>query len=1120
VRSLSVFLFFLVGVGSLFAGDVVNHNIKAEVVPVKHLVVVTDEVTLPDSYVKDSVSFLLHSGMDLICLTDGVKLTKLDTVKDYKQFGMKSAPENLKVEEYVVKLNGKQKFKVEYSGEIYHPIQQLGEQYARGFSETPGTIEEQGIYLSRSSFWLPYFKGELVTFDLTTKVPKGWDSVSQGTRTVHELSKQSQITKWEAKNPTDDIFFCGAEFTEYKTQVGKVNIMAFLRTPDENLANKYLETTGQYLVMYENLIGKYPYSKFALVENFWQTGYGMPSFTLLGPQIIRFPFILHSSYPHELLHNWWGNSVYVDYESGNWCEGITVYLADHLIKEQRGQGKAYRRATLQKFTDYVTEKNDFPLTKFLNRNNASSESVGYGKSMMMFNMLRTNLGDKKFIEGIQLFNKNNKFKKASFSDICIAFEKVTKNDLKPFFKQWTERLGAPKLKLKKVEGEKLSNGFLMTVDLEQVQKEDAFGLNIPVAVTFKDEKMAKIQFLKMDKKSQSFKVFVEKQPVHLSVDPQFNLMRRLDVMEVPPSLSKVLGASKITIILPANDKKLQTVYQKLAGMWAKDKTKNIEVVFDKDLKKLPDNPCWIFGWDNKFANIVSKEVKKYGVSVEKENIKFGKQALTDKNNSVVVSVRNPDKADSVVVFLGVDNEKAVMGLSRKLLHYGKYSYLVFEGEEPANIVKGTFNAINSPLSKDIVWAGKSVSAKQGVLTPRNALAKLAPVFSKKAMKSHVEYLASEQLEGRGFGSKGLEKAAAYIANKFKEYGLKPEYEKGFVQDFSVVGGENNRKTPLKNIVGVIQGSNPKYNGEAVVLGAHYDHLGYGWPDVSKGNKGKIHFGADDNASGVSVLLELARVLGKSFKPERTLVFVAFSGEEFGLKGSKYFVENAMQYPLNKTMGMVNLDTVGRLGKGKLMIIGGNSSPLWKHVFMGTSYVTGVDTVLITEDLDSSDQKSFIAKGIPAIQLFSGPNLDYHKPTDTADKIDYTGMVKVATVAREVVACLCEREEQMPFVGKKTGKPVHPAKQTKKGGKRASTGIIPDFAFSGEGVGVSGTAPNSPAKKAGIKKGDAIVAVNGKVVKSLRDYSNVLKQFKPGDKLKLKVLRDGKTFETEFVLAER
>ena len=124
-----------------------------------------------------------------------------------------------------------------------------------------------------------------------------------------------------------------ADFTEYSVQSDDVEVMAYLRTPDSNLATKYMDATERYLQLYEHMLGEYPYSKFALIENFWETGYGMPSFTLLGEQIIRFPFILESSYPHEILHNWWGNGVYLDYGSGNWSEGLTAYLADHLFRE-------------------------------------------------------------------------------------------------------------------------------------------------------------------------------------------------------------------------------------------------------------------------------------------------------------------------------------------------------------------------------------------------------------------------------------------------------------------------------------------------------------------------------------------------------------------------------------------------------------------------------------------------------------------------------------------------------------------------------------------------------------------------------------------------------------------
>ena len=177
---------------------------------------------------------------------------------------------------------------------------------------------------------------------------------------------------------------------------GAVDIVVYLHERDDALSRKYLDATARYMEMYRQLLGPYPYGKFALVENFWETGYGMPSFTLLGPQVIRFPFILHSSYPHEILHNWWGNSVFVDYESGNWCEGLTAYMADHLIQEQRGLAVNYRRSTLQKYRNYVREGRDFPLSEFRSRHSAATEAVGYGKSLMTFHMLRRHSGDDAF----------------------------------------------------------------------------------------------------------------------------------------------------------------------------------------------------------------------------------------------------------------------------------------------------------------------------------------------------------------------------------------------------------------------------------------------------------------------------------------------------------------------------------------------------------------------------------------------------------------------------------------------------------------------------------------------------------------------------------------------------
>lgn len=212
------------------------------------------------------------------------------------------------------------------------------------------------------------------------------------------------------------------------------------------------------------------------------------------------------------------------------------------------------------------------------------------------------------------------------------------------------------------------------------------------------------------------------------------------------------------------------------------------------------------------------------------------------------------------------------------------------------------------------------------------------------MLKDIEYLASDELAGRGLGTEGLNKAADYIAGQFSDAGLQPcgdgpdDYfqtwtEKVDMPDHDIV--------TIKNVIGIIPGINPQFDGQSVVIGAHYDSHGLGWPDVLKGNKGKIHPGADDNASGISVLLEFARLVGKKLQPERTIVFVAFSAEEAGKLGSLHYIRQAEKYPISKTMAMINIDTVGQLGQDALTIFGNYSAREWVHIFRGAGYVTGV-----------------------------------------------------------------------------------------------------------------------------------------------------------------------------------
>jgi aminopeptidase N len=1101
-----------------------HHKINTTIIPQTSMLEVTDEITIKESQLKSSLEFKLHHAL----IVDESNIVK--KIKDNitaEDIGMNkdnivAKTENaLRLHRYRVTIppdhSGNFTFTLKYKGKITSPVKQSEKNYAQGISGSSGIIWEKGVYLAGSTYWVPYFNNEMITFNLTTTAPIDWKVVTIGKRTLDEKKGDVHIDTWDSLTPQEEVFLIAAAFYEYTYLMGAVEAMAFLRTPDEGMANKYLETTAQYMEMYRKLVGPYPYTKFALVENFWETGYGMPSFTLLGEKIIRFPFILHSSYPHELLHNWWGNSVYINFDKGNWCEGLTAYMADHLINEQRGQAEEYRRSTLQKYTNYVTPETDFPLSQFLSRDDKASEAIGYGKTLMVNHMLRQKVGDDNFVKAYQKFYRENKFKRASFDDIRIVFEEVTGEKLKWFFEQWIQKKGAPSLVLEDVKVKKIRDFNNISFTLRQTQQGDLFYLDVPI--TFVTEKGTQTEVFQMNDKEVKYNLSLKDKPNKMLVDAHFDLFRILDARETPPTFTKAYGAKKTLIILPDVSNKRYQIYKDFVLKWTKGKGDKFTVEKEDDVGELPsDRAIMILGLDNKYAAVVNSAIYGYGSELISNGVRYGKRKISSENNSFFISAVNPNNVKQVLTLLSIGNENAVAGLVRKLPHYGKYSYLAFAGGEPSNIDKGQWSVNNSPLIEILDKSAGDVEVK---LEKRKALATLTPVFSSKRMMETITYLSSDKMKGRGIGTKELDNAADYIANKFEEYGLKQGSDDGSFFQKWTQNVLDKKNITLKNVIGIIPGTNPKLS-EAVVISAHYDHLGLGWPDVRKGNEGKIHNGADDNASGVAVMLEIAKTLGKTAKPARTIIFVAFTAEESELVGSRYFVANYKKFTIEKILANLNLDTIGRLFDRKLMVLNSNTAREWKFIFMGTNFTTGVASELITQDLDASDQKAFIEKGVPGVQLFyAGVDSDYHVPDDDAGKIDTAGLVKVATVTREIIEYLGEREEPMTFIGKASSAyPQIPQTNKKTGIKRAATGTMPDFAYSGVGVKIVGVSDDSPAGKAGVLKDDVITAFDGKAVNNLKEYSNYLKEHQPNDTVIFTIERDGKKKDVKITLGER
>ncbi len=1095
------------------------YRLDATIDPATHRLTTAADITLPKALAGQAIEFVLNADLTITAAEPAVERLPDDVgVRVFD--GINGTSDELAarrgVAAYRVTLPaGSHGFRIEYNGTVDMPPETSPEEYARSFAETPGVIEERGTYLAGSTLWYPQLGGEhaaaLVRFTLVVNTPPNWHLIAPGDGVSSGADGKA---RWASPAAVDEITLSGGPLTPYTARAGKVEAQVYLRQPDGALAARYLEATTRYLRMYDALIGPYPYQKFALVENFWETGYGMPSYTLLGPQIIRFPFILNSSYPHEILHNWWGNSVYVDYASGNWCEGLTAYLADHLMKEVEGSGAIYRRDTLKKYRDFAARSGDFPLREFRSRHNATTEAVGYGKTLMLFHMLRMQLGDERFREGLATFYRDYRGQRASFDDVRTVFERVGSVDLDRFFDQWVNRTGAADLV---VEGVGVTGGpgrYTVSGTLRQRQ-DGPFAVGVPVVVT--TARGAVTATIASDARRTPFRIETDEQPLSVTVDPAFDVFRVLDPRETAPSIGQLFGASEVVAVLPGGPAAETERWRQMLEAW-KSPRNRITVVTDDEINALPnDRSVWLLGRNNRFATALFAREASLGLRVDDTGVHIGSKSWPFAGHSHVLTHRHPHDPHLAVGWVSSDPAAALVGLARKLPHYGKYSWLTFAGTEPANVGKGEWPTADSPLHVNL--QGDGAPLVLATLPKRAALAEPPATWSPDRLRAHIDFLAAPEREGRGFGSQGLVQAGDYIAARFKAAGLRPATPDGsWFQPFDAPGGPDGNGATLRNVIGVLPGTDPRFNGEVAIISAHYDHLGFGWPGGRIDALGKMHPGADDNASGVAVLLEMAAQLAAGPPPPRSIVFIAFSGEEAGLVGSRHFVKHPVPVPLAGIVGVINMDTVGRLGDNPVSVIATESAREWPFVFNGITAVTGIATRSIPGASESSDQRAFIEAGVPGVQLFAGAGYDYHRPTDTPDKIDVEGMVRVATVASEAIGYLASTEKRptanapTPLTG--------PGPVAGGRSRRVSLGAVPSFGYPGPGLKLDGVVPGSPAEQAGLKTGDILTHVDDREVANLGGFNEILKTLEPGQKVTLRWLHDGTAATASVELVAR
>ena len=630
-------------------------------------------------------------------------------------------------------------------------------------------------------------------------------------------------------------------------------------------------------------------------------------------------------------------------------------------------------------------------------------------------------------------------------------------------------------------------GYELEFTLAQTQDGPAYSLQVPTAIYLEGSAAPRMKTLPMTSKEATFHYSAPLLPVRLEIDPEFDIFRTLSPLETPPTLSRVLGAAKPAVILPEGA--AGGPWRALALAWTKDKDNLPEISDDAARSSAPaSGSYWVFGGENRLAGDFENSLGSYGARFTPEYVTIDNRRFPRAGHTFVFAAFSPsDPAFTGALVVSGSPGKLPL-LAAKLPHYGKYSWLVFDGGMNS-LASGIWTASRSPLGTDL--AGTPPRAR--AYPARPPLAQLPSIFSGDRMLEEIRGLAALP-GGRGPASPGLERAAETIRKAFSAAGLKP---------FSGAPPAPGARQPAGgNLVYVAEGT--KKPGEYITLCAHYDHLAQ--------KDGEVFPGADDNASGTALLLELARHYAKN-PGERSILFAAFDGEEQGRLGSKAFLAELSSAVKTNTNAALNFDTVGRLDGGKILVLGSGSSDKWVHIFRGAGFVTGSDYELVKEDLDSSDQQSFIEAGIPAVQFFSGPKPEYHKPSDTADKIDAAGLVKQAEFAREIIDYLAGGSD---FLTRPGGSP-QPLSPSAAMPRRASTGLVPDFAFQGQGVRALEITPGSPLGAAGLKAGDVIIKLDGTPAGDLRAYAAELKKFSPGQKISVTYLSDGaeKTIQIEL-----
>ncbi len=558
-------------------------------------------------------------------------------------------------------------------------------------SETAGYIGEEGVYLSGESQWYPDLPGSFGTYRMTAHVPKGWTVIASGRKEGETPNAGKVASTWFAQDRSEAFTLVANHFVtktrEWYSSTGqRIDLRTYFFPDNAALADEYLDATAQYLEIYVRILGDYPFDAFAVVENFFASGLGMPSFTLLGSGSIKRHYVQPYALGHEIVHSWIGNSVFNRDGSGNWVEGLTTYLANyywHEVTHDARQAWEQRRLMLQGYNLYVKEEEDYPVSHFLRKHDEKDNAIGYQKSAFVFHLLRQEIGDEPFWRGLKTFIREYRNEPADWVAIEKVFSRESDRNLRWFFEQWVEQSGAPIIALgdvraRKVTGDSGKDAWLLTVQVRQ--NEGPFRLAVPIRIIMKESTESRSVRLSLSQASVAQFVLPD-QPLQVELDPDLLTFRRLARHQLPPMLNGYVTDPHKAVLRAFGDpaSPLQQIVSRIADHELPDSKRATGIV--SEASSLPQEGSVLVLTGAGRPQSVDKLVRDScgdRVDLKETGFQIDGQAYDGPTMAVLFSCHRAQVPGSVITVLYGVTSGAVEKLSRFLFYYGWHSYVLFQ----------------------------------------------------------------------------------------------------------------------------------------------------------------------------------------------------------------------------------------------------------------------------------------------------------------------------------------------------------------------------------------------------------------------------------------------------------